>query len=407
MEHREKQDRAPVKHLQPFQYFLPGYPFQAHADAELCTYIKSGDMKKTILYILFAACVLCITGTSCEKQPVDTDNGGIIFERGVFIVNEGQFLSANASISFFDPIKDSVYNHIFYRANQVPLGDVAQSMSIRGENAFIVVNNSGKIYRVRRKDMTYQGKVTGLTSPRYIEIEGNADLPSKAYVSDLYSGKIMVVDPLKGTVLDSIDVGASGGRLSSEQMILHSGKLYVACWSFGRQVLVIDTSTDRLADSIEVGKQPNSMVMDKDGCIWVLSDGGFPFSSYGQEKASLTRVNLETMRAETMKIWDDIRVSPTDLCINGTGDSLYFISEGVYKVSLGMEGFDEALIREDGRQFYSLGIDPADGIIYIGDAVDYQQNGWVHRYSPKGTAIDSFRVGVNPGYFCFSVPGQQ
>ncbi len=364
-------------------------------------------MRRTIKTGLFAACIICITGTSCEKQAVEINHDGFNFGRGVFIVNEGQFLSANASVSFFDPVKDSVYNHVFYRANQAPLGDVAQSMSIWEDNAFIVINNSGKIYRVGRNDMTFRGKVTGLSSPRYIAVAGRDQGPAKAYVSDLYSGKIMVVDPLEGTILDSIDVRGSGDRLSTEQMILHNGKLYVACWSYGRQVLVIDTSTDCMVDSIEVGKQPNSMVLDKDGYLWVLSDGGFQFSSYGQEKASLTRLNLETQRSETMKIWDDIRVSPTDLCINNAGDSLYFIGEGVHKVSIaGMKGFSEPLIREEGRQFYSLGVDPDNGIIYVGDAVDYQQDGWVYRYSPKGMAIDSFRVGVAPGYFCFS-PGRQ
>jgi DNA-binding beta-propeller fold protein YncE len=355
------------------------------------------------ILIVFISCL----GLSCERQPVDLGDGDFKFDRGVFIVNEGQFLAANASISFYDTEKDSVYKHIFYQANQVPLGDVAHSMIIWQDDAYIVVNNSGKIYRVNRYDMEYKGKMTGLSSPRYIAIVNTDQMNPKAYISDLYSGNIIITDPIEGTVLDSIDIRGSADRFSSEQMILHNGKLYIACWSYSRQVLVIDTETDRLLDSIELGKQPNSMVVDKHGYLWVLSDGGYPFSPYGQEKASLARVNLETHTVETMKTWDDIRVSPTDLCINHRGDSLYFISEGVYKVSLDMQGFDKALITENGRHIYSLGVDPSDGRVYVGDAVDYQQDGWVYRYSAAGSAIDSFRVGVNPGYFCFSTARQQ
>jgi len=230
---------------------------------------------------------------------------------------------------------------------------------------------------------------------------------TKAYVSDLYSGWLTISDPVQGTVLDSIDLRGSADRFSSEQMIFHNGNLYVACWSYGKQIMVIDTGTDRIVDSIEVGKQPNSMVVDKYGYLWVLSDGGYPYSPFGQEKASLARINPETHTAETMKTWDDIRVSPTDLCIDNNGDSLYFIAEGVYKRSLDMNGFGKPFVPENGRQFYSLGVDPGDGTVYIGDAVDYQQDGWVYRFSSAGIGIDSFRVGINPGYFCFSPARQQ
>lgn len=364
-------------------------------------------MKPSLIKGLLAAAACLLITNSCEKPPVELGNKGFDFGSGVFIVNEGQFLSANASVSFFNPAGDSVHNHIFYRANQVPLGDIAHSMFIWEDDAYIVVNNSGKIYRTGRYDMAYRGKITGLSSPRYITIERRGQENLKAYVSDLYSGYVMVLDPLEGTVLDSIQISRTGERYSSEQMILHDGRLYVACWSYGRHILVIDTSTDQLVDSIEVGIQPNSMVLDKHGSLWVLSDGGYPLSSMAQEPASLARINLENYRAETMKIWDDIMQSPSDLCINTAGNTLYFISGGVYRVSLEMEGFSEPLIPAAGRQFYSLGIHPDDGSIYVGDAVDYQQNGWVYRYHPDGSPIDSFRVGVNPGFFCFTPSTQR
>ncbi len=363
-------------------------------------------MRQAIQIFLQAAVISCLIA-SCEQQPVDIEDGNLKFGNGVFIVNEGQFLSSNASISFYDPEADSVQNNIFYQSNQVPLGDVAHSMTLWEDEAYIVVNNSGKIYRTGLDDMKFRGKIAGLHSPRYTCLVSTGTGSAKAYVSDLYSGQILVIDPHEEIVIDTIDIKGAAGRLSSEQMLIHQGKLYVACWSFSNQVLVIDISTDQITDSIEVGKQPNSMVLDKNADLWVLSDGGFSGSPFGQEKASLTRVNLENHKAERKKTWDDIRVSPIDLCINTTGDSLYFIAEGVYKVSIEMEGTAEPLIGENGRQLYSLGIDPLDGTVYVGDAVDYQQDGWVYRYKSNGTMIDSFRVGLNPGYFCFSHPKQQ
>ena len=35
------------------------------------------------------------------------------------------------------------------------------------------------------------------------------------------------------------------------------------------------------------------------------------------------------------------------------------------------------------------------------DAVDYVQDGTVYRYTRAGVFVDSFRVGITPGAFCF------
>jgi DNA-binding beta-propeller fold protein YncE len=344
---------------------------------------------------------------SCERSGVEPSGDGFDFSSGVFILCEGQFQATNASLSFYYPQPDSVSNHIFSRVNGVPLGDVANSMLLSGDEAYIVVNNSGRVYRAGRRDMVFRGKITGLNSPRYMVTGESPEGYPRAWISDLYSGYVLAVDPLAGTRVDSIRIGRSGERLSSEQMILNGGELFVACWSYGRQVLVIDASSGQITDSIEVGLQPNSMAVDGEGYLWVLSDGGYFYSPIPQEYASLSRIDMESHKAETMKVWDDLSPSPSDLCIDETGEYLYFLSDGVYRVSLDMEGFSGPLIPSRDRQFYSLGVDPSDGTVYVGDAVDYQQDGWVYRYHPDGSAIDSFRVGVNPCGFYFSYPTQR
>jgi DNA-binding beta-propeller fold protein YncE len=364
---------------------------------------QSFFLRKLIRGISTLAFVYSIV--SCEPGEINPEEGNPEFHEGVLIVNEGQFLSANASISYFDTRVDSVRNHVFYRINGVPLGDVAHSIYTWNDEAYLIVNNSGKIFRTGKSDMKFREKFDGLISPRYLVVNRSISGVEKAYISDLYSGNIRVVDPYDGELLNTIAVSSGESRLSTEQMIIHDGLLYVACWSYGEQILIIDTETDRIIDSVKVGKQPNSMVIDKEKNLWVLSDGGYPFSPFGQENASLTCIELNTRNPETMKTWDDIRVSPIDLCINGTGDTLYFIAGDIYSISLDMNGFDRPLINSNGRQIYSLGVNPSTGNIYVGDAVDYQQDGWVYRYRPDGAVIDSFRVGVNPGYFYFNYPG--
>ncbi len=342
--------------------------------------------------------VLALVMHACEKDPLRVNGGDLNFSRGVFVVNEGNFLSDNASLSFYDPANDTVYNQVFYNVNQSSLGDVANSMTIWNGKAYLPVNNSGRIYILDPASVKYLGKITGLSSPRYLEVIDE----TKAYVSDLYDNRIIIVHPTEFTITDSIDISNQSDfqQHTSERILLAGGKAFVGCWSYDNKVLVIDTGTDTLIDSIEVGKQPNSMVLDGNGDIWVLCDGGYPGSPYGQENASLWKIDPESFHGVLQVEFKDIDDSPADLCANVQGDTLFYLNGGVCFVGTGKLQ-EETLIGGSGKQFYTLGIDPWDNTLYVADAVDYQQNGWVYRYTLRGALLDSFRVGINPGHFSF------
>lgn len=48
-----------------------------------------------------------------------------------------------------------------------------------------------------------------------------------------------------------------------------------------------------------------------------------------------------------------------------------------------------------------LTVNPANGEVYVADAIDYQQQGMIYRYSSEGVLIDEFYVGIIPGAFCW------
>ena len=65
---------------------------------------------------------------------------------GLLIACEGNFQYGNATLSYYDPATATVQNEVFFRANGMKLGDVAQSMTLHSGRVWIVVNNSHVVF---------------------------------------------------------------------------------------------------------------------------------------------------------------------------------------------------------------------------------------------------------------------
>lgn len=357
-------------------------------------------MRQFFLFLL-----VLVIFSSCMKDDELWDFDRLLVDKpqGVFVLNEGNFTYGNASLSFYDMESGEVLNDIFYNTNALPLGDVAHSMSIRDSLAYVVMNNSGRIYVMNISTFQYVGKITGLTSPRYLHFVSD----TKAYVSDLYARSIAIVNPQTLELTGSIDVTNPDGGFhqhSTEQMLQYGKYVYTNCWSFDNQVLVIDSEIDEVVDSIEVVKQPNSMVMDRFHNLWVLSDGGFEGSPYGYEQPGLMKIVPGSKKAELVYSFEK-GSQPTELHINGGGDTLWFLNRHVWRMPV--EAFLPEVFVESpyasgfNGGYYGLDLDPSNSELYISDAIDYVQRGRAYRYSPDGVPLDTIRTGISPAAFCF------
>lgn len=340
--------------------------------------------------------IIALLTSGCMKDDawVNRHHSAELIPKGVFIVNEGNFMYGNASLSFYDPVSRKVENGLFYDINGLPLGDVGQSMIIRGDKGYIVMNNSGKIYVIDTSTGKYVGKITGLTSPRYVHFVSD----EKAYVTDLYAGKITIFNPLNYQVKDSI---ITKGHPSTEQMVQIGDLLFVTCWSYDNSVLVIDTKKDSIVGEIKTGKQPGGIVSDNRNKIWVLCDGGWGKPGTTGQATVLQKIDpiLQTVELTLNLIADG---KAARLTTNGTKDTLLFINNGIWRMAANSNKLpDLPFVSSKGNLFYGLGIDPTTSEIYFSDAIDYSQNGIVYRYSAMGAKIDSFKTGIIPGAFCF------
>jgi len=331
---------------------------------------------------------------SCNKDTETKPQDNYFQKGGIFIVNEGNYSSANASITYYNPTTDSVFENIFYIANNAPLGDVAQSIVVHNDIAYITINNSGHIYAINCKDASFAGKIEGLISPRNMLIIND----KKAYVSDLYSPDLVIVNPQSYEKTGHIEIGKS-----TEAMVASDSRVYVSNWSNYNQsasnntVMVIDSETDELIDSLVVGIEPESLVIDKDNFLWVLCSGGF----MNDENPTLWKVNINTGNIEIKFTFDDILSNPTNLLISEAGDMLYFLNNGVYSMSVSSSELpSHPMIESNDNNYYSFSIN-SNGDIYVSDALDYTRNGKIFRFNSNGQLITSFNAGIIPGSFGF------
>lgn len=355
-------------------------------------------LNKSYLLILF----LTFLFASCEQEPVEVIYADLGDKRGVFISSEGNYMYGNASLSFYDRDARVVYNNVYYARNRAPLGDVAQSITSDGRNLFIVVNNSGKIVVTDRRTLEFKHTITGLVSPRYIHFVSE----NKAYVSDLYSDRITIINPStfeKRGYIQVSDGIKNSGKHTTESFTQSGNRVFVSCWKNENQILVIDPVTDKLTDSITVPMQPRKLITDKNQKIWVLTDGNHAGAPGGPEKPSLVRIDPATLTVEQIYRWNTGSEYSGDLQLNPAKDTLYIISGDLYRMPVNARRFpEEPFIGSSGRKFFSMGVDPKSGEIYLTDAIDYMQRAMVYRYSPQGALTDTFRVGINPGAFWFN-----
>lgn len=344
---------------------------------------------RLVLFILLIISLLSCKKDDLGPQCINCSEDNIESETAdVLILNEGNFGWGNGSISYYQPQTQVVSNNVCQQANNnVPLGDVVQSAYQFNNKIYVVANNSSKVEIINSSNFSSVATISGFNSPRYF-------LPlslTKAYVTDLYSNSIQVVDLTSNTITGSISTNGW-----TEQLLLHGDTVY-SCDMTNNNLLIINPTNNSLIDSVKLGVEPNSIVKDKNDKLWIMCGGGFQ-----EDNAKLIRFNPQNRTIEATFIFSNINQSPSSLVMDNKKEHLYFLNSNVYRMDISATSLPSSvLINNNSNTFYGLGVDPVNEEIYVADAIDYVQSGIVFRYSANGSLIHQFNVGIIPGNFLF------
>ncbi len=353
-------------------------------------------MKTNLLLILALAAGLFFT--ACKKESVEeeptpepVDNG---YAEGVLISNEGAFGAGNGSISYFDTDKNTITNELFKTVNNIPLGDVVQSV-YRGEKyTYVCVNASNKVEVINSKTFETVATITDIPQPRFaIENDG------KLYVSCWGNGgQIKTIDTESNLIIDSIMVGTG-----PEGIAIAANKLFVAnSGGFGidSTISVIDLSNNNISTIILDAYNPGSLAVDASSNVWVLAKGNIIYDAswnpIGHNPSKLFSINSTTNSiGKTINLFADKH--PARMAISGNKERIYYGAgygfTGIFKLNIHDTSADpNSFIDGD---YYGFLVNENNEEIFALSA-PFGANGLLTRYAANGDKIDENEVGIFP-----------
>ncbi|MGA0558726.1 YncE family protein [Larkinella sp. VNQ87] len=356
-----------------------------------------------------ALSLLVALNWSCKND--NDDPAAVPYGSGVVVINSGNFLQNNGSLSFLNRSSKTASYDIFSLVNQRTLtGGVQGYAEVDGKGLILVDNSTAAQDKLEIIDAnTFKSlatlKTPEIENPRYAVKVGT----NKAYVScwdvsgDFANGTfykdpgyVAVVDLSTNTVTKKINVPKG-----PEAMVVVGNEVFLGSVGEVKNLTVIDINTDAVKAPVEIGTNPSPVGVDANNKLWISS---------GNE---IVRVNPQTKAVENrLKVGTSTTKSPGTFRMSPDKQTIYFVysfydpadnfkQKGeTYRFSVN-DTTIPATTPFINRLFSGLDIDPTSGTIYAGFTPSYGQAGYVYRFQPNGTLIDSVRAEIAPTGFYF------
>ncbi|MFM7814899.1 MAG: DUF5074 domain-containing protein [Flavobacteriales bacterium] len=322
--------------------------------------------------------------SSCKKDNVGSTTEG--FTDGVFVVNEGNYLGNNASISYINE-QDVLTQDPYSTVNGNTVGDVLQCFVHAGDKAYAVMNGSEKVVGIDMNSFSRVAEFTGLEYPRYAAVYGSNTL----LVSDGFTnGRLVVFDRSSNQALQSVPVG-----IGPERVFVYGNRVFVLN-AASTTVSVIDPSNWSVAFTIALSDHPSDMVADAQGNLWFLCSGETLYDAnwniIGHTDAQMHRVDGTTLEWQQSWVVGTGGQHPRDLERSPNGETLYYTGNQLMRFSSDF-GPDDAEVLVDGG-FYAITVDQSSGDLWAVLPSDYINRSTIRRYSASGSLEKTFQAGM-------------
>ena len=376
--------------------------------------------KLHILTIIIAA-VVAMALTSCREddvifipEEVQVSNPEFSEVGGFYLLNEGNMGSNKCTLDYYDFSTGVYTRNIYGNANpNVPkeLGDVGNDLKVYGNRLYAVINCSNKVEVMDKSTAKRIGQVD-IPNCRYIAFH-----KGYAYVTS-YAGPV-VIDPEYDQIGYVAKVDTASLQVVAQCLVgyqpddieIVEDKIYVAnsggyrVPNYERTVSVIDIETFKVEETIDVDINLSRLVADKHGGLWIATRG-----DYYQVESSLYCYDVRKRR-----IVKHLDVPVSNMCIEG--DSIYVVSSAWSNVTMSnrvtfavidvtkQEPVSENFIT-DGTEAeikapYGVSVNPISHDIYITDARNMVNPGYLHCYDRTGVRKWSVRTGDVPAHIAF------
>lgn len=377
--------------------------------------------KKIFLFLLLSTSLILI---SCRKdvelllsEVTQTDPGasGAGRYQGLYLLNEGNMGSNKSTLDYFDFISGKYHRNIYAERNpSVPkeLGDVGNDLQIYGNLLYAVINASNKIEVMDAYTSESIGQID-IPNCRHITfhegyayatsyagpIEIDTDYKQKGYVAKIDTATLEVEEIcIVGYQPDGISISNGNIYVANSGGYRGAGK----ATNYETTVSVISIATFKETKRIDVDLNLHRIKTDNNGNLWISSR-----SDYNTSSSKLYFIDYKKQ-----EVTDTINLPVNNFTIVGDLLYLFGIDESAQRekhfsiVNTNTRQVINSNFITDGTENqletpYGIAVHPETKDIYITDAGDYINPGYLYRFDSQGKKLWSVQTGDIPAHFYF------
>lgn len=328
----------------------------------------------------------------CKEDEPTCPEPGAVLSNGMIVLCEGLYQQNNSTMSWVDFGSGAIDNGFFVTRTNRQIGDTGNDIQRYGGKIYIVVNVSSAIEVLSASDFSSIKQIPMLEGSTAKQPRSIAFYGPNAYVT-CFDGYVDVIDTASLTITTRIPVGSN-----PEGITVANDKLYVANSgglnfpNVDSTVSVIDLTTNSEIQKITVGPNPGALISDVSGDVYAIVRG-----DYSAIPSRLKRINTTT----------DVLAETFSFELNGVSPmNNKFLVYDYTSVSL----FDPSIEQIESSNFvdlsgvttlYNVNYNSANNKIYLSDAMNYTNTGFIRVFNSSGTLESNYHVGLNPSKVLF------